>query len=243
MMGPRATLERQAGQDRVGLPSVVDVLGTASMGDDDDAFDFDLPHLTAKDRLIRIDGPWRTTKPLPVLGSGNWHDYTYGYKKAADVLASHIEADGSPGGWTLLYPTITLYRHHLELLLKEILRLGAELEGAEVNSPREHDLLALWRLVRECAERALDSEQDGLEGITRCVREFHELDRRGTAFRYPDVVSTPSPGSINIRNLAHVVDKLSFELGCLWSSMAYYGGCFPSVDLHLPNHIGEDPSR
>ena len=54
--------------------------------------------------------------------------YSTGYKRAADILALHVQADDREVNF-LVFPIIFMYRQYLELQLKEIIRDGQCLEG------------------------------------------------------------------------------------------------------------------
>ncbi|HHS8916416.1 TPA: hypothetical protein ACTVMT_005267, partial [Escherichia coli] len=52
--------------------------------------------------------------------------YTEGYRRAADILINHIDESGRDQDF-LVYPVLFLYRHHLELLIKQIIGLALAL--------------------------------------------------------------------------------------------------------------------
>jgi hypothetical protein len=74
-----------------------------------------------------------------------WHDYTTSYKEAADLLVAHVEETG----WRaekLRFPILFLYRQHLELVVKGLIRMCCEVLGRDRDFPRHHDLQKLWQI-------------------------------------------------------------------------------------------------
>jgi len=132
-----------------------------------------------------------------ILGgdSNDWDLYCMGYWRAADALIDHLTQarDSSvcrpyAAYWeSQAYPALFLYRHYLELRLKELfLAYGGNL--AEVNS--EHRVLEIWKKVREQDEAATseplapDSLKD-LQTAENIIVQFDEIDKKSQVFRYP----------------------------------------------------------
>jgi hypothetical protein len=72
------------------------------------------------DVLFRGAHVVRKAEPAPSTGQA-WYDYTIGYKEAADILVGHVESTGRRAD-KLGYPILFLYRHHLELVVKSLIR-------------------------------------------------------------------------------------------------------------------------
>jgi len=152
--------------------------------------------------------------------AGNWHAFAWGYKRAADILAEHVSAAVS-GGDLIIYPIVFLYRHHLELTLKDIIRRGNELLDAPVSQRGNHSLGELWKDCRSMLERAgmpVDiPEVPEAVPFETCIEEFERLDPQGVSFRYPEEKSgtpilLPGLDSIDLSNLRKVVERMSFFL-------------------------------
>ena len=119
------------------------------------------------------------------------------FKVAADmILDSHQSAKRGPHHDTLLFPVLYLYRHCLELKLKDLVLLGVRIhlfELAEVARILEkHELCPLWtkakRLIRENYPE--DDEAQAAEAI---VNEFHRVDPDGQTLRYDRKRGTLEP--------------------------------------------------
>jgi hypothetical protein len=117
-------------------------------------------------------------------------DYLKGYEEAADMLfeqaqsllAADPETPLDVANW-LVYPIYFLYRHAIELLLKQI---RDEHVPASVSASRnDHDLLQLWSVVKDWVEGMggdeLRAETKAFEGL---VEQIQRVDPRGDAGRY-----------------------------------------------------------
>jgi len=77
----------------------------------------------------------------------NWSNYTIEYQEAVNLLLSNTERRNF-----VVFPTIFLYRHYIELILKEIiLNNWAYLEISQP-FPRSHDIYKLWQICRKAMQ-------------------------------------------------------------------------------------------
>lgn len=106
----------------------------------------------------------KASEPGLLASDSDWHNntclnympdhataYTEGYRRAADILIGHIDASGQDQDF-LVYPVLFLYRHHIELLIKQI--IGLALALAEDPSKHQykkdnHNLNTLWPLAQK----------------------------------------------------------------------------------------------
>lgn len=110
------------------------------------------------------------------------------FKIAADmILDSHEAAVKGPHHDTLLYPVLYLYRHVLELKLKDVVLLGVTVGNFALEDVKEilggHELCPLWTKVRVFFEKNYpeDKQYPFIEAV---VQEFHQVDRDGQTLRY-----------------------------------------------------------
>lgn len=150
--------------------------------------------------------------------------YQDGYRHAALHLVEYVCDKGSQQDF-LVYPIIYLYRHHIELALKSIVRtayllLDQELTGKSSDALTRHDLSKLWALARPLLNPVCEMAGqsafplDDLEGINSYIRQLHEHDGDGLCFRYPTTKKgAPSLRSgltkINIRDFSSALEKLA----------------------------------
>jgi hypothetical protein len=126
-------------------------------------------------------------------------DLTYlaGYRAAADILFEHAEqsiakAPNDPldvANW-LVYPIYFLYRHAIELSLKQM--RAAKTEDGQTTTPdrgkvlrNDHSLLELWMEVKDWVQQIggerLGAETDAFEKL---IEQIHQVDPKGDAGRY-----------------------------------------------------------
>jgi hypothetical protein len=106
-----------------------------------------------------------------------------GFARAADIIAAN-RFDISPQGDIAFWPAVFLYRHSVELLLKEILFYGSRLKGCslDIKIMSSHSLKPLW----DAARPLLNGNEDGTayKIVDELVSDFQKVDPRGDAFRY-----------------------------------------------------------
>ena len=176
-----------------------------------------------------------------------YDDYAIGYKEAANQLIAGMEV-GQSTGLYLTYPIMFLYRHYLELRLKELVIGLEELGSLSVDfdhfnlwpqlpdgQPRGHCLTYFWDsmlarwfgAVEEelVAGIVLEELEPKYDIIRERINEFDEIDRSSEVFRYP-VDKEGSPyhiGTPNLRELSHVkdvVDAIAYHLDTI-SGLVY----------------------
>jgi hypothetical protein len=102
------------------------------------------------DQLFRGDLPdWHNNACIDVYGHLGHLPYTEGYRRGADILVQHVVNQRRDQDF-LVFPIIFLYRHHLELALKRIIRrsprlLYRDLTQEEKSHLDKHRLDLLWQ--------------------------------------------------------------------------------------------------
>ncbi|CAH2403077.1 hypothetical protein MES5069_360144 [Mesorhizobium escarrei] len=89
-----------------------------------------------------------------------WHEtghaYKAGFRKAAFELTSKV-CEQPVDQDLIVYPIVYLYRHHIELVLKGVVRMALDLQAKSTTPAQErklggHDLLSLWTMARPMLE-------------------------------------------------------------------------------------------
>jgi len=187
--------------------------------------DRSVPEPRRGDRLFKSDSDWWHNAVLSNLGH-EWSVYAEGYKAAADFLVKHIR-DAPSGPNFLVFPIVFLYRQHIELRLKEIIRDGNRLLDSPEDFPQHHRLDELWQQCRRILEQVWpEGSAEHLDGVEECIHQFSQVDPTSTAFRYPtDTNGKPSlPGSrhINLRNLSEVMARIGALLDGASTGISVY---------------------
>ena len=157
----------------------------------------------------------------------DWYAYCTGYWRAADALVRYIiqadlrtRRDYSTHRESVAYSILFLYRHYLELRLKQLfITCGGELEV--VNN--EHSLLKLWETFSKqyeafCKEYNLDSEEPledslgDIETVGKIIAQFNVIDTNSQIFRYP----TDKIGKVTLLPMQIDMVRLKEMLG--WTS-------------------------
>lgn len=142
----------------------------------------------------------QTSEPGLLASDSDWHNnaclnympdhgtaYTEGYRRAADILIGHIDASGRDQDF-LVYPVMFLYRHHIELLIKQIIGLALALaEEPEKHQYKKdnHNLNTLWPLAQKLIMDVDESYRPSdFKIVKEVVKALHQADERATDFRY-----------------------------------------------------------
>lgn len=121
----------------------------------------------------------------------DWDMYCYGYRQAADVLVDDFlqnHDNYSAEHESQAFAIIFLYRHYLELRLKELFIAYGRLLGDSVDVTG-HRLVSLWEKVHDRENREsnehvpeIDEDMEVLQGI---IEQFDGIDPNSEVFRYP----------------------------------------------------------
>lgn len=157
--------------------------------------------------------------------------YSNGFRRAAERLAEHVCETGG-GQDVLIYPIVYLYRHHVELVLKAIIKsasglLDRELTEQDLKTLGRHALRELWQTARPLLDPVCDRADNppfpvtDLDGVDSYICQIHAHDPDGQRFRYGTMKARganqpslrPSLGPdlklINVRMLASAMEKLA----------------------------------
>jgi hypothetical protein len=173
-------------------------------------------------------------------GESSRSSYRWGYLKGARQLAKAM--GGVPAQDNLVYPMIFLYRHYVELEIKDAIDLCLAIVERNPMSKSErdtalkarkqlgHDLRKAWHLLMMLASR--EFEQSATLVMEECqplIEQLASLDHSGEAFRYPLTVNGKAvfPKSFEM-NLASLDASVGNFERLLW-------------DLHTDLRQGLDP--
>ncbi len=147
----------------------------------------DLPWPKPTSRLFGDDGDCEFIAWVP-KSSKEWCIYAEGYREAADRLLEQI-GNGVGTKDFLVYPIVFLYRHFVELKLKEIIQDSRNLLDIEASLALEHRLDRLWKdaraLLEEVEQHNPAATNEVLDDAERLILELHGIDATSTVFRYP----------------------------------------------------------
>ena len=137
------------------------------------------------DRLLRkVRGGVNQTR-FEAHGETRHHFIWDGNMRAADLLVASCENDRYESA-TLVYPILYNYRHGIELALKWIIMKFGEYVLVEVGDYQHHNLWKLWRVYKEIVLELGSDDGNTFAVVEQVVKDFHDLDKSGQAFRYAD---------------------------------------------------------
>jgi len=182
-----------------------------------------IPPPRKEDVLFVFDRP-TSTLWYSLLGA---YDLAYAdaYLTAARVLVDHVEKVRKDN---LVYPIVFLYRHHIELVLKNIIGrapylLDRPLTEAEKQHLGDHRLDLLWQdlkpLFGNFCKLAGWGEFSAAEeaAIDSYIGQLTALDRRSLSFRYArSTKGTPTLGKdfdcFNLHHFTQMMERLTHYL-------------------------------
>jgi hypothetical protein len=157
--------------------------------------------------------------------------YANGYFLAAELLTKHASDDRLDRNF-LVFPICYLYRHNLELQLKDLIAVGNRVVRPVTEKTTHHKLKDLWVVARQLLREADSGKPDPTEfdKVDRLIDHFAAVDDDAQAFRFP----TRTNGN---RSLAHIseidLESLREQVN---SVTLYLWGCIDWLD-----DLGQQP--
>ncbi|EPV5021999.1 hypothetical protein ACVGXO_03800 [Enterobacter hormaechei] len=182
---------------------------------------------TSGSGLLASDSDWHNNACLNYMPD-HGTAYTEGYRRAADILIKHIDESRLDQDF-LVYPVLFLYRHHIELLIKQIIGLAlalAEDPDKYQYKKDDHNLNTLWPLAQKLLLEVDDCYRSSdFRLIKEVVKELHKADRRATDFRYArrndGTRSLEGIHYINTRRFGEKMGAASDSLDAIDSGLRY----------------------
>jgi hypothetical protein len=150
---------------------------------------------------------WVMSRPDRLQG------YAEGYRIAARCLHAVAEEQSvSPD--RLVFPLAFLWRHHVELMLKDIIARGRALDGGEPTFPEHHRLVDLWNEALGHIRKVGNADRSDIAVVAQNMRELERIDAGSFAFRYPAEKGTGEDALrgvqyINLRTLQEAIEPIS----------------------------------
>ncbi len=149
----------------------------------------------------------------------NWSNYTTEYEEAANLLLDNMIKTGRRN--FMVFPTICLYRHYIELMLKEIILNNWEYLEISKPFPRGHDIYKLWEICRKAMQKTdklvdpqfaesqkyIKQIMQAYDALEADLNKFAEIDPNSQLCRYP-VDSHGNPIVVNNELLIELLREL-----------------------------------
>ena len=129
------------------------------------------------------------------MNPGDEFPYREGYRRGARQLIEYVCSENRDQDF-LVHPIIYLYRHHVELVLKRLLPLAADLAGEELSEKcsrdlDQHRIDELWNNLKPFLKKekirkhcGVAIAADDFAGISSYIQQLSKIDPDAQAFRY-----------------------------------------------------------
>lgn len=183
------------------------------------------------DRLLQKCSTWEHGTTFSKDATSRHSHIWDGNIRAGAILIDACEED-SYERHTLIYPILSNYRHAIELAMKWVITMYGSYSTAQIDDFEHHNLWKLWCLCKKIIVE-VGSEDEAIPVVEQIIKDFHDLDKSGQAFRYSNSkAGTPIalPGYpidlLNIRDvmqgLAHFFDGADGQLDEASSTRDYF---------------------
>jgi len=167
---------------------------------------------------LGLSAPGEQRSPI-----GRWGLYADGFLHAADRIVESWA--GQPWEDELIYPILALYRHHLELQLKLVIRSSPGFTD-ELREwlYRTHELDKLWNKLEEVYPESHSwASRECTGACAEPLKELSEHDPKSMAAHYPvdrqERQTLEQLRAIDLRILKRGVHKISHYLGTIIESI------------------------
>jgi hypothetical protein len=110
------------------------------------------------------------------------------YLESANALIEITSIDSSKLD-VYVYSAVFLYRHSVELCFKELIWMSNYILGRGKTFPKTHNLMDLWRPLKNNATSLLTSDfplnKEEVQYVETTLEEIMKYDPESDAFRYP----------------------------------------------------------
>lgn len=161
-----------------------------------------------------------------VQSRGDMHAYVEGYRRLAETAFEGAMGQRMSPEY-LLFPLAYLWRHYLELALKEAIAMGRVLDGGEWSYPTGHRLELLWAEARPYIAACGADDAPELANVEANILEFVRIDPGAVGFRYPLNVQgtaaslTNAPAQVNVVQLHSTMMALGNFFLCVRSEQTH----------------------
>ena len=180
-----------------------------------------------KDKSADMTSPtWCSLNWMSNLGVSD-SLYAEAFKEAGDKIINELEREEKAKHPDMyFFPIAFLYRHCLELQMKNIIRLGIWLKLISDNEELSgilgsHNLHLLWSKAKAVITKYWpDGDEKDIKAAECIILDFHSIDKTGQNLRYSEDKSGNKtvrnmPGSVQLIDLKDVFEAIyNFFNGC-----------------------------
>ena len=173
------------------------------------------------------------TNDQKIFGRGRWNACLDNHLDFSQLARYHLESaneliersvEDSSKLDVYIYSAVFLYRHSVELLLKELIWMSNYLLGRSKTFDQNHRLIELWRTLKSNTISLLKSNfpmnKKQVQYVETILDEFAKHDPGSYSFRYPFDKKMKRPHSdihhVNVKNLYEQLNQLHENFGQLF---------------------------
>jgi hypothetical protein len=165
-----------------------------------------------------------------LLSSPIYPQHAKAFKDAADMILDSYGSTNTQHNDPLLFPVLYLYRHYLELQLKDILYLGIKCghyTAAQIATMTEnrkgqqkgilirHDLIKLWTAAKRLLQKHYPKDNQ-IALVEPTIQDFHKIDFDGQTVRYDRDTTLKRRAYMNILPAAIEIVTLRTTMGAIY---------------------------
>jgi hypothetical protein len=173
--------------------------------DDDNESDI-IPWPKSGQTLLGPDERWSMNACVD-WGRGNMNVMIDGYEAAAKHLFRAVDRREVLGPDAMFFPIAFLWRHVVELRLKQVIYLGLWMHDQKPKMRTHHKLKDLWNEAKPYLVEVDDNgaQADGFRGAAEMIIELDAVDPEGAGFRYPVATDGKTKLLDKVPNLVNLV--------------------------------------
>jgi len=118
-------------------------------------------------------------------GPYTYGDYCRGYFFAARTLAEKVVAERRNLDISI-YPMFYMYRHAIELGLKQVWATNSYINSGERNVMGGHNLKEIWKKLKPKLLILEEIENETIDIMDKIINDIYELDHLAEEFRFPE---------------------------------------------------------
>jgi len=204
------------------------------------------------EKLFR--GDLRDWKNNACLRDGDEYAYREGYRRGAQVLVRAVQETACDQDF-LVYPIVFLYRHHIELVLKRVIKqapylIERPLTKAENDHLEKHRLDLLWEDFKPMASAVTKAAgwsklpPEDVQGIDDYIRQIFEVDPASYSLRYAhskkgDPSLPKGLTHINLRHFGELMERLASYLGGLEAAMCHLADLKQDFEAEMASYADD----
>jgi hypothetical protein len=163
----------------------------------------------AGDQLLTGKSNWPTDADLGAW-SRSYSAFIWSFTNAAETLVDAVTT-GKQRADRIAWPLLYLYRHTVELALKDCLIDAATFLGEPLDFPNHHRLKDINDILLQLlAKLDFPTNDASVSAFSHILEDLDQFDPSGTAFRYP----TDRKGAPHVLPVTHV-DIVDLQRGVM----------------------------